>query len=43
MPQLEGPKTRIDNYVLRGFEEKKEKLKKKKTEKYSKSVAFFDK
>ena len=25
MPQLEGPTTRIYNYVLRGFGEKKEK------------------
>ena len=28
MPQLEGPATKIDNYVLGGFGEKKEKKKK---------------
>ena len=28
MPQLEGPATGIYNYVLRGFEQKKEKEKK---------------
>ena len=29
MPQLEGPTTKIFNYVLGGFGEKKEKFKKK--------------
>ena len=29
MPQLEGPTTRIYNYILGGFEEKKKKKKRR--------------
>ena len=41
MPQLEGPTTKIHNYDLGGFREKKEKKIEKKNQKKSKSRCFI--
>ena len=39
MPQLEGPTTKIYNYVLQGFGEKKQKKKKKEEEDWQQLLA----